>query len=259
MRRILATAILAATALAASAQDTRTFEWKGEVQSGQTLEIRNINGGIRAEPASGSEAEVTVRITGTRPRPESIRIDVVPHDGGVLLCTVYEGLSNPDRCTVDETPSVSLHSSDIRVKYTVRVPAGVRLLARTVNGRVLADLPDSPISAFSVNGRIDLSTNQAADAHTVNGSIVAELGAVEGTSNREFRTVNGSVDVQIPEFADVTVDAGLVFGWMTTEFSVPIHRWFIGSTMKGDINRGGAGLRLSTVNGSIHLRKEPAE
>src|SRR5512133_1593472 len=98
MRTILLTAILLSATLTASANEQVTFEWKGEMQPEQTLEIWNINGNIKAEAAVGSEAEILVQIIGTNPDPSSIRIDVVPYSGGVLACTIYKGISRPEYC-----------------------------------------------------------------------------------------------------------------------------------------------------------------
>jgi hypothetical protein len=254
MREIFAAITLLAGALTASAQNTATFEWQGEIQQGLTLEIRNINGDIRAEAATGPLTEILVRIAGTRPSPDSVKIDIVPHAGGLIACTIYEGLSEPNYCAPDMTPSVSLNNSDVRVDYTVRVPAGVRLAAKTVNGRIQADLPDSPIFAETVNGRIVLSGKDA-EAQAVNGSILAALAGVDWEGVRKFRTVNGAVDVELPAAASATVRANLLFGLITTDFPIPVHRGFVGSWMHGDINGGGPKIVMSTVNGSIHLRK----
>ncbi len=104
-----------------------------------------------------------------------------------------------------------------------------------------------------MNGRISLTTARTASAHVVNGSIFASLDAVEGTG--EFKTVNGTVDLEIPEAASATIHAGLVFGLITTDFALHVHRGFVASRMDGDLNGGGPKLFLETVNGSIHLRK----
>lgn len=256
--RFLATLAILSAALRATAQPAATFDWTGGIQSGQTLEIRNIIGDIRAETASGADVEISVRITGTSPDPAAIRIDVLQHDGGILLCTIYEGLSTPDHCTLDKTPSLTLTNSNIRVNYTVRVPSGAKFLPRTVNGNLTIDLPDSPVTAATVNGQIVLSTNSAASAATVNGSILATLGGVDWEGTREFTAVNGSIDLQIPAGAHAGVRANTVWGFITNDFGLHVHRTLVASWMAGDINGGGPGLTLATVNGSIHLR-QPAQ
>ena len=241
-------------ALTASAQAPVAWDWSGPIQPRQTVEIRNINGDIRAEASTGSEVEISVVIVGTRPDPNTVRIDLVPYHGGVLACTVYEGLSNPDHCTPETTPSVTLTNSDIRVHYTVRLPAGVNFKPKTVNGRIFAELAENSISANAVNGRIVLSSGQPSDAHVVNGSILATLTNVEWTGTREFASVNGAVDVELPESCQASVRAQTVFGYVANDFGIRVHHYLIGSWFAGDINGGGPSLLLGTVNGSIHLR-----
>ena len=122
-----------------------------------------------------------------------------------------------------------------------------------------ANLDGSPVSATTVNGSIFLSTNRAADAHAVNGSIVAALSEIDWPGTREFRTVNGSVDLELPESCHATVKASTVWGFIQNDFGIPVRRSLPVSWMNGDINGGGPGLGLSTVNGSIHLRRSSAQ
>jgi len=74
-----------------------------------------------------------------------------------------------------------VRDNDVAVDFTVRVPEGVRLIARTVNGGVGAASLSSDVEAYTVNGRIKLSTTGVASAETVNGSIEASLGAAKWT------------------------------------------------------------------------------
>ena len=257
MRSIFLTVSLLAAL--ASAQGQATFEWRGTLQPEQTLEIRNIQGNIQAVPATGSEVEISVQITGTRPDPRSIHIHVEVSDGGVLACTIYEGISHPNYCTPEITPSLSLQNSDIKVQYFLKVPEAVKLVAKTVNGRVTAELPLSRIKAETVNGRITVATQMPVEANLVNGSIDATLAGTGWSGTRRFQAVNGSIDVEVQADCNASVDASLVWGAVTTEFPLQILRFIVGTTIKGDINQGGPLLAMETVNGSIHLRKTHQE
>ena len=236
-----------------------TFEWTGAIQPEQSIEIRNINGDIRAEPATGPDVEISVQITGTHPDPDSIYIDVVPHAGGILFCTIYRGLSRPEYCTPDKSPSVSLQNSDIKVSYIIHVPAHVNLIARTVNGAITADLPDSRVSLHTVNGRVVLSTNRPADVNVVNGTVLATLGAIDWADSHEINTVNGAIDLRLPENDPVTIRAAVAVGPIITEFPLMVHRTIVGSWLYDSLNGGGPLLFLNTVNGSIHLRRPAAQ
>ena len=255
MCTILLPAILLTAALTASALEPVTFEWKGEMQPGQVLEIWNINGSIKAEAAVGSEAVISVQIIGTKPDPGSIHIDVVPNSGGILACTIYKGFSRPEYCLPGLEPSLSLYNSDITVEYSLKLPVGVKFAAKTVNGRITAGLPASEIVANAVNGQIAVSTRMPVTANLVNGTILASLDGENWTGARRLHTVNGSIDVEVPETIDAEVKASTVWGFITTDFPILVQRGFAGSSLNGNINRGGPKLEITTVNGSIHLRK----
>jgi hypothetical protein len=243
--------------LPALAQEESTFEWRGEIQPGQTIEVRNINGSIRAEAALGTQVEIVARKRGSYVDLERVRVEVAAFDFRILVCAVYPGFSWPERCTPEM--QISLYGRvDVTVDITVWVPAGIAFKGRTVNGNVESDLPESPADLRTVNGRIVLSTNTAAQARTVNGSILASFGKVAWTGECELRTVNGAIDVELPQEPDLTVRGSTVIGMIGTDFPLPVQGGIIWKWIDGTIGRGGPTLVLSTVNGSLHLRRAPA-
>ena len=44
---------------------------------------------MRAEPSGSNEVEVVAEKRAKRDNPEDVRIEVVPHAGGVTICAVY--------------------------------------------------------------------------------------------------------------------------------------------------------------------------
>ena len=90
---------LALTPRAADAQGD--FHWKGPIAPGKRLEIKGVNGYIRATVASGDQAEVSARRHARRSDPASVEIKVVTHDAGVTICAVYptpEDARRPNEC-----------------------------------------------------------------------------------------------------------------------------------------------------------------
>jgi DUF4097 and DUF4098 domain-containing protein YvlB len=155
--------------------------WTAQLAAGQTIEIKNINGSIRAEPTAGDQVEIIALQKG------AAQVSIVHHEGGVLV----------------------RNGDNIRVDFLVRVPRHVRFIARTINGAVDAKRLDSQTEAHTVNGDIHLSTTGSAAADTTNGSIDAEFGKiVDGT---RFRTVNGRISLQLP-YGEAMVHAHTVHG-----------------------------------------------
>ena len=63
----------------ASAQ--QDFQWRGRLSVGQTIEIKGINGDVRATASTSGEVEVTAARSARRSNPDEVRIEVVPHAG----------------------------------------------------------------------------------------------------------------------------------------------------------------------------------
>jgi opacity protein-like surface antigen len=242
---------------AAGSAATQDFSWEGRVAPGQAIEIKGINGDVDAGPASGDRVEVTAVKRGRRSDPASVQVKVVEHAGGVTLCAVYPSSEGrrPNECLPGEGGHLGANDNDVSVRFTVRVPAGVRFVGRTVNGDVAAENLSGDVQATTVNGGVRLSTAGQAEAETVNGSITASVGQASGANPLTFKTVNGSIAVELPATANADLRAATVNGDIHSDF--PLH----GSTrisrrsLSGTIGSGGRRLALDTVNGSIRIRQ----
>ena len=234
-----------------SQASTDTFEWSGAVADGDVIEIKGINGTIRASATSGDEVEVVAERTGRLDDPDDVRIEVVEHDGGVTVCAVYPRGGN--ECLPGDRGRISTRNNDVQVEFMVRVPDGVRFTARTVNGSVRADDLGADVLAQTVNGSINISTRGRAEANTVNGAIEAEMGRADWSSDVSFETVNGSITLTLPENVNADVRARTVNGRIRTD--LPLTNSEVSRRrLEGTLGDGGPELELETVNGSISLR-----
>lgn len=229
-----------------------SFEWSGRLSAGQTIEIKTVNGEIRAEAWNGDRVEVRATKHWRRSDPDEVTIEVVEHEGGVTICTLYPGRGN--RCGVGDEGSMQVRRNDVSVDYVVRVPRGVDFAGRAVNGGVEADGLTGDVLAVSVNGSIDVSAAGAVEATTVNGSIRAAMGAAHWDDEIRFRTVNGRIDLTLPEDAGAEVSASTVNGDISTDLPLRVVGRFGPKKVRGTIGDGGGRLSLETVNGGIRLR-----
>jgi len=248
--------MLTAVAIAGGSLAQQDFTWRGTVAAGKTVEIRGINGDIRAQPASGADVEVTATKRGPEAWLDDVRIDVVEHGGGVTICAVYPS-SRSDRPN-DCEPGGGQHSTrghDVRVHFEVRVPRGVRFEGYTVNGDVGAEGLAGDVAVGTVNGEIEVTTSGRAEGHTVNGSIRASIGSTQWDEDLEFQTVNGSITVTLPAAIGANVRVETLNGGITTDFPLTIEGGISSRRLRGTIGGGGGALRLSTVNGEVRLRR----
>lgn len=249
-----AAAVLAAATGLAAQED---FRWTGRVEAGDVVEIEGVNGSISAEPASGDEVEVVARKRADRSDPASVRIEVVEHEDGVTICSMYPTPrgERENRCAPGDAGHMNSRDNDVKVDYTVRVPRGVEFRGENVNGDVEAEGLSGRAVAETVNGSIRLATSGVAHARTVNGSIEARMGRADWQGALEFRTVNGGITVYLPDGVGAEVEARSVNGSMETDFPLTVEGRWGPREMRGTLGGGGRTLRLETVNGSIELRR----
>ena len=210
---LLATSVSLAGPAAAQAPD---FQWSGALARGKTIEVRGVNGSIRAVASDDESVRVEALRRGRHSAAESVRIEVVEHDEGVTICAVYP---DPPRFPDSNTCSpgggrVNVQYNDVRVDFVVSIPAGVRFIGKTTNGDVRTEGlgPDMQVT-------------------THNGDIVLELPS-DLNAELQAATRNGRIDSDFP----ITVTGRL-------------DR----RNLKGSIGGGGPALRASTINGNIHL------
>ena len=255
----------ACTSMRAYAQTGRSsdtpFTWSGTVREGRWVYVRNLNGAVRVEQGTGDKAEVRAEKRWRRGDPEDVKITVrqVGAGGGdVIVCALWN-----DRSTCDEDGYHS-HSdgwwrnndhNDVQVEFVVRLPAGVKIDASTVNGRVEIDGATSNVVAHTVNGSIDArSTGGSVTAHTTNGDVMVSSARLDG-DHTEFSTVNGTVTVSLPASVNADVEMHTVNGHLSSDFPLTVEGSFSPRRLHATLGKGGPTLRLSTVNGSIRLRK----
>ena len=247
---------IAATMIAAPAAAQQEWTWNGTVPPGRTIEVKGVNGGIRAVAASGSDVRVRVLKSARRDDPEDVEMVVLEHADGVTICAVYPSRSSrePNRCAAGDGGRNSVQNNDVKVEWEVQVPRGVNLVARTINGGIDAQDLSSNVVARTINGGIDISTSGIAEAFTVNGSIDATLGSSNWNDEIAFRSTNGSVVVTFTGDLNAQVSAATTTGSIDTDFPLEVRGRFMNRSISGTVGSGGRLLSMKTTNGRIELR-----
>lgn len=257
MRKVLATAAVGLAVLGggtrAAAQSD--FHWKGQLFANQTIEVKGVNGDIRAVASDSNQVEVTATKTARRSNPAEVRIEVVPHSGGVTICAVYPDVAGrePNRCEPGTGGHSETRDNDTSVQFTVRVPAGVIFAGRTVNGDIEGASLQGNVEAHSVNGSVKVTTTGYAVATSVNGSITVAMDRADWPSAATFKTVNGSITLKLPDALGAQLRADTVNGSITSDFPITMTGAVTPRRLRGTLGSGGPELTLSTVNGSIKL------
>lgn len=228
------------------------FDWSGPIAAGQRLDVSGVNGGIVVVAGEGRELKVHAVRTGRKHDPADVRVEVNTTAKGVQVCTVYPGGRGCDR----GLPGLNARDNDVQVDYRIVVPSGVRLELATVNGNVEVKSVDGVVKATTVNGNCTIATRSSGEATTVNGSVDARIGRLAADDRLEFSSVNGSVTVSLPANVSAGVDATTLNGSIQTDFPLQASHGFGPRSLRGTLGRGGARVKLSSVNGSIRLQRD---
>jgi len=253
---MFALALLAGAAASPLAAQSDDWNWKGAVATGKTIEIKGINGDVRATATSGSEVIVTAVKKGRKSDPASVKIEVVNSASGVTICAVYpDGGKKPNVCAAGDGGHMSTRDNDVSVAFSVQVPAGVKFAGRTVNGAVSTERLGSDADVSTVNGDVRVVAAGVVRANTVNGSVEVSMGKANWSGTVELSTVNGSIRATFPANFSAEVNGKTVNGSIESEFPLTVQGKFGPRSIHGTIGAGGRTLDLETVNGSITLVK----
>jgi hypothetical protein len=234
---------------------TETFEWSGEIAPAGTVEIKNINGDVRALPSSDGMVRVLALKEGEHDDPSTVRIEVLESQQGVTICAVYPDVPGQpvNQCLPGMAGQLSSRSNDVSVTFDIEVPAGRAFIGRTMAGSVEAADLTGYVHARAMAGDIDISTSGIAEATTINGDITASIGRGAWDRDLSFSTLSGHVTVRVPAYTNADVWGSTGNGSISTDFSLSITRVGTWRQLRGRLGNGGRMLSITTAAGDIAL------
>jgi hypothetical protein len=231
---------------AGKAQDewTRTYN----VSTGGRLEIVNVNGRISAEPAAGTTIEIRAdrsvkAISDEQARELLGQIEMREEVGS-------------DRIRIEVRAPRFNGRSGHEIKWMIKVPKGVAVDLRTVNGGVRMTGLHGDVRARSTNGGIVGSGLAASsvDAAVTNGGVEIELVAAPTTGSFDLESVNGGVTLSLPSHSKADIAARCVNGGITVnDLDVEVVGEQTRRRLNGKLNGGGARVSMETVNGGVKI------
>jgi len=234
------------------AQDTWTRSYT--VSDKGRFELINVNGRITAEPATDGKVSVEGRRTAKGSSDEAAKENLAKLE-------IREEVS-PDRVRVESRPPRLSGFGGHEIEWTIKVPAGVVVDLRTVNGGVRLNGLEGEVHAKTTNGGVRGSVKASIlDASSVNGGIEVELtGELDANATVDLETVNGGVEFSLPSSSKASISARAVNGGvkvtdLEVERQTQSNSFESKRRLEGTMNGGGARVNLSTVNGGVRLSR----
>ena len=219
------------------------------------LELINVNGRITAEPATDGKVSVEGRRTAKGSTDEAAKENLAKME-------IREEVSG-DRVRVESRPPRLSGFSGHEVEWTVKVPKGVIVDLRTVNGGVRINGLQGEVHAKTTNGGVKGSGLSAhiLDASSVNGGIEIEFASpLAADASVEIETVNGGVELALPSESKAAITARAVNGGVRVD-GLDIAKQEQSSEreskrrLEGTLNGGGAKVNISTTNGGVRISR----
>jgi len=246
LRPNIRTAVLFILALtmgsaAPSFAKSKDFNHSYPLQPGGSFELQNVNGPVQVEGWDRDVIEIrAVKIAKEKESDldrVSIEVNAKPNDVSVI--TRYpqnEGV-------------------EVAVEYTIRVPHGAHVEhIGTVNGTLKIAGVESVEELRTVNGNIEVyEGGGSVHAHTTNGNVHLELSRALDEKGMAAETTNGSVLLAVPQDTQANLEARALNGNFYSELPFSQEAAERPREMRGKFGKGGAPIRLNTVNGGIQI------
>ncbi len=275
-----------------------SFSIAEAVSKGGWVRIASPNGFVKVTQGSGDRVEIRADKVVRRGSIEDVGFVVRQGDGGLTVCAVFDDEEECDRDGSYRSPNRRARrwSEDhqIRVNFTVRIPAGIRVRAGSGNGDVSVDGGGPEVIAASGNGRIDVAGSAGSvtatsgngkvtvdgargpveassgngdirvttslgpvEASSGNGSIDVSMDKLEGSPPMSFSTGNGRITVTVPEAFGAELESNTGNGHVTVDFPIQMRGRLDPSRIRGTIGNGGGRLVMTSGNGDLEIRKRP--
>lgn len=235
------------------AQDTWTRTYN--LSSNGRFELINVNGRVTAEPATDGKVSVEGRRTAKGSSDEAAKENLAKLE-------IREEVS-PDRVRVESRPPRLSGFGGHEIEWTVKIPAGVVVDLRTVNGGVRLNGLRGEVHAKTTNGGVrgQEMGNQILEASSVNGGISIEFNQpLDANASVDVETVNGGVELSLTADTKATISARAVNGGVrVTDLKVEkqeqANSFESKRRLEGTLNGGGAKVNVSTTNGGVRISR----
>ena len=232
-----------------SGELTAEFHQTYPLSADGRVSLSNINGAAHIVGWDRNEVKVdAIKYARRQERLDEAKIIVDASSSRVSIRTQYPEHDNNWDSSRDDNPA--------SVEYTITVPRGARLDKielvnggldiKGVSGEIEASCVNGSLVASELGGRVELST--------VNGSLKAQLNQLSN-SPMQLSSVNGSLSLTLPSDAQAELEATTVHGAISNDFGLDVdrHQW-VGRDLHGKLGDGRVHIKLSNVNGPIHIQ-----
>lgn len=215
-----------------------------ELAPGARVEVFNINGSVNIETSDSKTADIYIERVG--PSAESLdrrRVDV-QYDSSTLK--IYGSKGNAGFWA-------RLFGSNPTERVTLKLPRQIALLAKGINGPVVAGDVEGSLEVRGVNGRVQVgSAGGAADLRGINGNVVLGLKQLN-LDAVSLSGINGNIELRLAAGVNGYLDVKGINGRLVADGApMTIERGKRGRYW-AQIGSGGNSITAKGINGNIRV------
>jgi hypothetical protein len=233
-----------------------------------------MSGGITVRGADRRDVLVEARSGSRDDREERHERHPARADGMKRLD--LPGGSGLDVTEEDNVVNIKTASWNRPTDLVITVPRRSSLQLKCMNGGdIYVEQIDGEIDADNLNGKVTLkNVSGSVIAHSLNGSVLVTLDRIDASKPMSFSTLNGDIDVTLPDNVRANVRMKTDNGDIYSDFDVKLdsgarvtsnesgrqpdgtYHLRYDRTMRGTINGGGPEFQFTSFNGQIYIRRK---
>ena len=215
-----------------------------ELSPGARVEVFNINGSVNIETSDTKTADVYVERVG--PSAESLNRRNVEIEFNSNTLKIYGSKGSAGFWA-------RLFGSNPTERVTLKLPRQIALLAKGVNGPVVADDVEGSLEVRGVNGRVQVgSASGTADLRGINGNVVLALKQLN-LDAVSLSGINGNIELRLAAGVNGYLDVKGINGQLVGDGApVTIEKGKRGRYW-AQIGSGGNSITAKGINGNIRL------
>ncbi|NNE65109.1 MAG: DUF4097 family beta strand repeat protein [Pyrinomonadaceae bacterium] len=238
----------AASVVSFAGDETDVKESSYPINPDGKVSLSNINGEVEVTGWDRPEVNlVTTKIASSRERLDDVDVKVTSRQDYFNVEVDYK-----------KRKGKWVKNERLQVNFKLMVPRTALVdEIESVNGSVKVSSLSNTIKVSAVNGAVrGTGLTGKVNLATVNGSVLATFETLPADSDVRLSTVNGSTQIFLPSNSDATVKADSLNGAITNDFGLKVKKGkYVGRDLYGSIGAGTTNVRLTTVNGSIKIRR----
>ena len=243
-----------ATPMARAAGDfTLAHHERYPLERGGRVSLSNFAGTVRIATWDHDVVEVhAIKSACTSPRLKEVQVEIEAEPAEIRIRTLYS-IADPiwrddERARCDNSAMVD---------YILLVPRDSRLDGISlVHGDLEIAGPSESLTASTVSGRLTArGLSGEATLSTIHGRLDVSVDDLGGRGPLTLNSVDGSIQLFLPQDADARLTAHTVTGGILNDFGLAVRRRGVtGRALDAVLGEGRSDVAVTNVTGSIAIR-----